>query len=418
MTSKTFLALAAALAFSTALSSGAEARGFGGGGFGGARMGGGGMFRSAPMKMSTFKAPAFKAPAMKMQTFKAHRIAPVKTFKPSNVTKHVKPAKTFVHKEPKFKEPKFKNVAKHLKHDVKPKLDAKKVHVTKNLDKLKANKLFAHKLNANKIAQDKLKMGKLNVIKPGHAKLAFHHPKSLKLLPAAQLQKALPFDAKGNKYSMMKKAWWDGKHWWKGTLAWTFIGGAWYYGDDLWYEEDGVWRTESGFLAECLDCEPVVVTRTRVASSDPVPSGGGSTSAAASKTSSSGSGSPGSSGGSASSGNGASKDKPVKTAADDGKTKTTTEMSTEAVLIRSNTSGIPGTEGETLVEPPAEIAASPDATEPGKEAVQVAEAVVPAPAGGATMNDATTSEPAASPALDCKRFVPTVSMTISVPCGK
>ncbi len=41
MTSKTFLALAAALAFSTSLSSGAEARGFGGGGFGGGRMGGG-----------------------------------------------------------------------------------------------------------------------------------------------------------------------------------------------------------------------------------------------------------------------------------------------------------------------------------------------------------------------------------------
>lgn len=404
MTSKTFLALAAALAFSTSLSSGAEARGFGGGGFGGGRMGGG-MFRSAPMKMSTFKAPA-----MKMQSFKAHKIAPVKTFKPSfkqNAVRHFKPAKTLVHKEPKFK-----NLAKHLKHDVKPKLDAKKIHVTKNLDKLKANKLFAHKLNAHKLAQAKLNMGKLNVIKPGHAKLAFHHPKSLKLLPAAQLQKAMPFDAMGKKYSMMKKAWWDGKHWWKGALAWTFIGGAWYYGDDLWYEEDGVWRTESGFLAECLDCEPVVVTRTRVASSDGASSGGGSTAAAASRTTSAGSGSP-------ASGNGPAKDKPVKTAAEDGKTKTTTEMSTEAVLIKSNTAGIPGTEGETLVEPPAETAAaSPDATEPGKEAVQVAEAAVTVPAAGATMNDATTSEPAASPSLDCKRFVPTVSMTISVPCGK
>ena len=149
------------------------------------------------------------------------------------------------------------------------------------------------------------------------------------------------------------------------------------------------------------------------------PSSGGSSSQKSASASGGSSSASGSSGGSASSGNsnaGSSDaaqkektaDKPVKTAGNDGKTKTTTEMSTEAVLIKSNTSGLPGSEGEPAGEP-ATTAADP--AEP--VGVKVAAAVDPT----APMTDAGSADTEASPAIDCKRFVPAVSMTISVPCG-
>jgi hypothetical protein len=381
MKTHTIIALAAAaLAVTTALSTAAEARGMGGhfgggGGFGRAHIG-------SSMRMSTFKAPSAK-PAFKVHTFKSQTFKAVRS-KPNFVKHDFRKVRSLVHKEPKI-----------LKHALKPKLDAHKLNTAKTLLKLKTNKMLAHKNMPGW-----LKPGAFKHVGVQHA--AFKHGPAPKLT-SFQLQKAMHFDFKGNKYSAMKKAWFDGKHWWKGALAWLFIDGIWYYGDEPWYEVDGVWTTQSGFTAECLDCEPVVVKKTYV-STLAEPSGSNGTGSATPSGASSGKSAPKSA-------------DATQPAGNDAKTKTTTPMSTEAVLIKSNTSEV-----EQPADQPTELATT-TTTGTGPEvtpapATKVAEAVIePAPA--ATEAEApAAADPAASPLVDCKRFVPAAGMTISVPCGK
>lgn len=444
MNKSTIIALVtAALAATTALSTAAEARGFGGGGF---RSFGGGM-RAAPMR--TFKAaPSFKAFKAK-PAFKS--VKPLKS-KPSFVKREFKPSRSISHKsvvnktpksfkriknENKFTKnvkpaPKFTKINKTVKHNIKPiqgkalkniKM-AKQLKLLKKgplakpmLAKLKSNKLFGHKLAGNKMLANKMMGNKLL----GN-KLAFKGAKPLftKLNPSMK-QKAMHFDFMGKKYSPMKKAWWDGKHWWFGpaALSWVFVDGYWYYGDEHVYWEDNAWRTGSGFVAECLDCGTEYVTRTRVASVGHAPSQSVNRTA----TRSSSADDEASSKASVKRASAPDKDadkpvKPAKSAADDASTKTTTPMSTEAVLIRSNTAELAEPAGELPSVADAPAGETTTETPAVAGPTQVAEvALDPAATNDAALPAATEAEPAASPVIDCKRFVPAVGMTVSVPCG-
>lgn len=455
MNTSTIIALAAAaLAATTALSTAAEARGFGGGmrGFGGG-------MRAAPMRMNSFKPAA---------SFKSFRPASAFKSKPSFVKREFKPARSFVHKAPKvFKPSKAQHkitrhirsepkVTKHIKpvhklpkqiakHDIKPRPGqalkqlkmAKQINALKSfkkgplanktLAKMKANKLFGNKLLGNKLAGNKMFGNKMFGNKVGMLK---SKPLFTKLNPSLKL-KAMHFDLAGKKFSPVKKAWWDGKHWWFGAaaLSWVFVDGYWYYGDEHVYWENDAWRTDSGFVAECLDCETEYVTRTRVAS---VGTAGPDVTPAqtVTRTSTQGQSSDEQTASAKArrsgdeqktSGPATSSDKPVKTAVEDAKTKTTTPMSTEAVLIKSDTTGFTEQTSEIPVEP---TTATQEIVDPVAETTgaalttRVAEATVEPVAN----TDATVSpeagEPAASPVIDCKRFVPAVGMTVSVPCGK
>lgn len=456
MNKSTIIALVtAALAATTALSTAAEARGFGGGGFRG--FGGGGM-RSAPMR--SFKAaPSFKAfkakpassvmksvkskPSFVKREFKPSRAIKQKStasttqksfkrIKPeSKVAKHVKPA-------PKLtKMNKFTKITKTAKHTVKPNQGkalkqikmAKQLKLLKKgpqakpmLAKLKTNKLFGHKLAANKMLGNKMLGNKLlgNKLALKGAK-----PMFTKLNPVMK-QKAMHFDFMGKKYSPMKKAWWDGKHWWFGAaaLSWVFVDGYWYYGDEHVYWEDDAWRTESGFVAECLDCSTEYVTRTRVATvgtaaSDDTPSQ--PVTRTVTRTTSADDEAPSKSPAKRTSAPAKDADKqvkPLKSAGNDTDTKTTTPMSTEAVLIRSNTAELAEPTGELPSVAEAPAGDTTTGTAAVAEPTQVAEvAVDPAATNDAGVPAATETEPAASPVIDCKRFVPAVGMTVSVPCG-
>ena len=65
-----------------------------------------------------------------------------------------------------------------------------------------------------------------------------------------QYARAKLSDSKGRHFDAIKKGWTDGKgHWWYGHFAWVFVDDTWYYGNARWSYNDGDWSCDDAFRA-------------------------------------------------------------------------------------------------------------------------------------------------------------------------
>lgn len=249
------LAVAAALALSSALTPAAEARGGGGGGHfgGGMHFGGSSSLHTfKPQNLSTSSFKSFKATN---NTTRHHDT--VKVFKPK-ITHHETTTRRRVDKHiDKHVEPKpiaLKHIVKHDKPQVTHIVRHK--HVVANtgerIKKLHTPPLALH--TAQLARKDKV----LHNITPLHSTVLKLKTQPVKL-SQAQYQTAKIVDSHGHHYDASKKMWFDGKHWWRGVWAWLFIDGVWYYGNRPWIEADGGWTTDGANTPVCVDCDGTTV---------------------------------------------------------------------------------------------------------------------------------------------------------------
>jgi hypothetical protein len=91
-------------------------------------------------------------------------------------------------------------------------------------------------------------------------KLEQHQKRSPAMLALTdkQFANAKLADGKGRLYDAMKKTWTDGKgHWWYGRYAWLFIDGDWYYGSSPWTFNGEDWSMDDDVSIACASCKPV-----------------------------------------------------------------------------------------------------------------------------------------------------------------
>ena len=174
-------------------------------------------------------------------------------------------------------------------------------------------------------------------------------------------------DSQGRRYDAAKKAWTDGKgHWWFGRFAWVYIDDVWYYGNARWVYTDAEWSCDDAVMAQ----QP-----TRMRAVEPAPI------AAAAPL--------------------VVKSKPVIEASP-------TEASPKSIKPASLASKLP------LAPAPLGQLQQTGTTVATTELPSIETAALVTPPI-ITANPVDAAQPAS--AVECKRFLPSVSMTISVPCS-
>ena len=174
-------------------------------------------------------------------------------------------------------------------------------------------------------------------------------------------------DSKGRHYDAAKKAWTDGKgHWWFGRFAWVFIDDVWYYGNARWSYNDDAWSCNDSIMAarpsriKAVELPPTAASPL-IVKSEPV------TEASTAQT----------------------LPKPIKPASLASKLPPPQAPlgQMQQTGTKVETTELPSIETAALVTPPI-----------------------------ATANPVDAAQPAG--AVECKRFLPGLSLTISVPCAE
>ena len=183
-----------------------------------------------------------------------------------------------------------------------------------------------------------------------------------------QYARAKLSDSKGRHFDAIKKAWTDGKgHWWFGHFAWVFIDDNWYYGNARWTYNDGDWscddalRTAQPTRLVAVEARPAAVSTALVVKPEPAAD------ASPAQT----------------------LPKPIKQASLPSKLPppTTPQGQLQPTGAKVGTTELPSIETAALVTP--SIAAE---------------------------NPADAAQPASL--VECKRFLPSLSLTITVPCSE
>ena len=78
-------------------------------------------------------------------------------------------------------------------------------------------------------------------------------------------------DGKGRHYDAQKKSWTDGKgRWWHGRFAWLYIDGAWYYGNSRWTASGTDWSCVDEVAPACPNHGPARLTQSATGAASPV----------------------------------------------------------------------------------------------------------------------------------------------------
>ena len=231
----------------------------------------------------------------------------------------------------------------------------RKVVRDREVRKVEAKKLTADSHKAVKIAAKPVMPGKRVAVAQ---KLTDH-----------QYARAKLADSKGRHYNAEKKAWTDGKgRWWYGRFAWVFIDDAWYYGNSRWTFSDGDWSCDS-VVAAAKPTRRIIVEAPSAKTSTPE--------AVQAETAVETQAAP----------------KPNKSQSLAKKPPQGQMQQSEAQVAKTK---LPSIETAALASPPVAPSNPVDTAQPVTP-VEVAQTAGP---------------------VDCKRFLPNLSLTISVPCSE